>query len=381
MSDDGIEAESFRHVAGHLASGVAVITCVDAGGEPHGMTVSAVTSLSLHPPMMLVCLNQAAPTTSVVDAAGRFCINILRQGQETVARQFATPSTDKFQGVSCRPGITGAPVLESVLAWLECEVEETISGGTHQVLLARVLRAEATSGKPLTYFRGAFGEFGSTEDSGAYATLREFLLGGQWASEWLDESRLARDLGLGVGATDYALSRLTGEGLIRRGPQGWRPIDFSEEASLRAIDAQEALGLGVVEFTRQRGVPERAVDDMAAAFRLVRASARPGADASVLAGQAARFVEAFVGTARNQHLTDVSRRLHLFTMAASAQRGRSFENTDFVRAHGQLLDALRAEDFDAAREAVRLHAELARDRVRTVMHDVTSGVHQPVATT
>jgi 4-nitrophenol 2-monooxygenase / 4-nitrocatechol 4-monooxygenase, reductase component len=151
-----IDSEVFRHVIGHLPSGVAVVTTRD-GGRRFGMTASAVTSLSLQPPMLLVCINRQAPTCAAVSGAGVFGVNILGENDGALARWFAAPREDKFDGIATEETRSGLPMLRTALARLECRVTERVQGGTHTVFLAEVEGAEAGGGAPLAYFRGRFG--------------------------------------------------------------------------------------------------------------------------------------------------------------------------------------------------------------------------------
>jgi flavin reductase (DIM6/NTAB) family NADH-FMN oxidoreductase RutF len=154
-SSQRMNAELFRDVIGHFASGVTVITTTDRD-EPFGTTASAVTSLSLEPPMLLVCLNQSSSTGGAIHRARRFAVNILREDQVDLASRFATKSPDKFAGVALMAE-GSVPLLEGALAAIECSVREEVSAGTHTVFIAEVTRATATPGPPLAYFRGTFG--------------------------------------------------------------------------------------------------------------------------------------------------------------------------------------------------------------------------------
>ena len=146
----------FRDVIGRFASGVTVITTSADDGD-HGTTASAVSSLSMDPPMLLVCLNRTSDTRTAVLSSGVFGVNILAEDQAPVAAGFARKGTDKFAGIRVVRGRTGIPLVENALAHLECEVHETVTGGTHTVFLARVPDASGTDASPLTYFRGRFG--------------------------------------------------------------------------------------------------------------------------------------------------------------------------------------------------------------------------------
>src|SRR5687767_14765606 len=135
--------QTFRHVIGHFASGVTVLT-TRGDGEDVGATASAVSSLSLDPPMLLVCLNQRSSTQAAIQASGRFAVNILGEEQGVVAERFASSrGTDKFAGLTVERGEEGIPLLADALASCECRVSESVVAGTHRVFLSDVTRAVA----------------------------------------------------------------------------------------------------------------------------------------------------------------------------------------------------------------------------------------------
>lgn len=159
-----LDQDAFRHVIGHFASGVTVITTRDDDGRDYGMTANAVTSLSLDPPMLLACLNAASATCRAVSRTRAFAVNILAADQSALAARFARSGGDKFAGVPREYGPLGQPFLEGALACIECEVAEKVPGGTHLVFLVRAGYASARAGAPLTYFRGTFGRFARHQD-------------------------------------------------------------------------------------------------------------------------------------------------------------------------------------------------------------------------
>ena len=176
MTDDGsglrsLPIERFREVIGHFASGVTIITAL-RDGRVYGTTASAVTSLSLEPPMVLICMNKISETGGAISAIGRFAINILGEEHAELAVRFASKGDDKFAGVAATPGAYGEPLLDEALATLECRVVEDTTGGTHWVFLAEVDHASARPGTPLAYFRGEFGRFQRTAEQQA---LRDSL--------------------------------------------------------------------------------------------------------------------------------------------------------------------------------------------------------------
>src|ERR1700739_1346943 len=150
MPESELDPDVFREVVGHFMSGVTIITANAEGGD-YGMTASAVTSLSLNPPMMLVCLHTSSPTQQAISRSGAFAVNVLAEGQNELAKQFARRGEEQFAGVAIRRGAGGVPLLSDALAVLECRVGTDLTGGTHRVFFAHVARATARHGGPLAY--------------------------------------------------------------------------------------------------------------------------------------------------------------------------------------------------------------------------------------
>jgi 4-nitrophenol 2-monooxygenase / 4-nitrocatechol 4-monooxygenase, reductase component len=150
--------DAFREAVGHFTTGVAVITTSHAGIR-FGVTASAVSSLSMDPPMLLVCLNRRLATRDAVVEARHFAVNILAEDQAALAMQFATRAPDKFAGVRVAEGAHGVPLLEDALAHLQCTAVDPVDAATHTVFLAQVRDVQVRGGDPLAYFRGAFGRF------------------------------------------------------------------------------------------------------------------------------------------------------------------------------------------------------------------------------
>ena len=148
--------DRFRDVMGRFATGVTVVTASSPDG-PVGMTANAVCSLSLDPVLLLVCFDNQARTLPVVRDVGRFGVNVLRAGQEDLARLFASkaPEDAKFAGVP-HTVHDGIPVIEGVLAWVGCRLERLIPGGDHTIGIGAVEAAEAGEGEPLLWFRGEY---------------------------------------------------------------------------------------------------------------------------------------------------------------------------------------------------------------------------------
>jgi flavin reductase (DIM6/NTAB) family NADH-FMN oxidoreductase RutF len=152
-----IPADQFREVLGHFATGVTIVTTTNGDGRPTGLTASAFTSVSLEPPLVLVCVDHKAQSYPALIERGRFAVNILTTRDEDVSRRFATSRLDKFDGVPHRLGELGLPLLEGALAQLECVTVARHVEGDHTILVGRVERARSAPGEPLLYYRGRYG--------------------------------------------------------------------------------------------------------------------------------------------------------------------------------------------------------------------------------
>lgn len=155
-----VDPLEFRSIIGHLATGVTVITSA-AGEELQGMTANAVTSVSLDPVMMLVCVDKGTHTHRMLETGGVFTVNILGEHQEDVSRLFAKraePEVGTLRGQAFRRGETGSPILEDCLAFIECRVAEVLTGGDHSIFLGEVVNEGVVNDvKPLLFFRGRYG--------------------------------------------------------------------------------------------------------------------------------------------------------------------------------------------------------------------------------
>jgi flavin reductase (DIM6/NTAB) family NADH-FMN oxidoreductase RutF len=151
-----ISSFELRRVMGHFATGLTVVTTVSAEGEPSGLTANAVASVSLNPPLVLVCVDKTAESHPHFTASKVFTINILNEQQENVSRRFAGKGPDKFVGVACRPGANQAPILDGVLAYIECRLVAAYEGGDHTIYLGEVEEASTQEGRPLLFFRGGY---------------------------------------------------------------------------------------------------------------------------------------------------------------------------------------------------------------------------------
>ncbi|HVA81283.1 MAG TPA: flavin reductase family protein [Candidatus Binataceae bacterium] len=155
-----IEKNELRRVMGHFATGVTVITSIRASGEMHGLTANAFSSVSLVPPLLLICVDKKAESYPCFDESKVFTINVLASDQEALSRKFAVSGGNKFEGVSYRVGANGVPILDGTIAYLECKLAGTMDAGDHTVYLGEIEQAEAREAKPLLFFRGGYRELG-----------------------------------------------------------------------------------------------------------------------------------------------------------------------------------------------------------------------------
>jgi 3-hydroxy-9,10-secoandrosta-1,3,5(10)-triene-9,17-dione monooxygenase reductase component len=161
-ASSAVDGARFRQVLGHFPTGVTVVTASTDEG-PVGLCVGSFTSVSLHPPLVAFCAGDSSTSYPRIEAAGHFCVNILAEEQEEVARVFADKGDDKFAGIGWRPSVvTGAPVINDVLAWIDCRIEAIHEAGDHWIVVGRALDLEiGHEGGPLVFFRGGFGRYSS----------------------------------------------------------------------------------------------------------------------------------------------------------------------------------------------------------------------------
>ena len=152
-----IDDARFRQAMGHFASGVTVVTTASTG-ELYGMTVSSFSSLSLNPPLVLICIDKSVPSHDMIRDSGRFVVNILEERQEHLSRRFAATANDKFKGVAWHSGQLGLPVLDNTLAAIECRLRDALDGGDHTIFVGEVVDAEVREGAPLLYYRRGYRE-------------------------------------------------------------------------------------------------------------------------------------------------------------------------------------------------------------------------------
>ncbi|HYT03976.1 MAG TPA: flavin reductase family protein [Gemmatimonadales bacterium] len=152
----GVDPAQFRQLLGRFATGVTVLTTRDREGRPIGMTASSVASVSLHPPLVLVSVDKSNDMHAALKAAQRFVLNVLAADQEAISRRFALDHPDRFDGIGYHETKHGIPVLDGVLASIECEKSGDAPGGDHSVFFGLVTGGAVTNRSPLLYYRGAY---------------------------------------------------------------------------------------------------------------------------------------------------------------------------------------------------------------------------------
>jgi flavin reductase (DIM6/NTAB) family NADH-FMN oxidoreductase RutF len=155
-----MDSAEFKRVLGHWASGVAIVTTMTPDGRACGLTASSFASLSIDPFLVLVCVEKNADTHDCIRASGSFAVNILGHEDERIARRFAAWEVDrKFDGLAHHPEVSGSPVLDVALGWVDCRLHAEYEGGDHTIFVGEVLAGNATEGSPLLYYRGGYGRF------------------------------------------------------------------------------------------------------------------------------------------------------------------------------------------------------------------------------
>jgi flavin reductase (DIM6/NTAB) family NADH-FMN oxidoreductase RutF len=155
VGQGGLNAEGFKLVMRNIASSVAVIT-VEHEGRKHGMTATAVCSVSATPPTILIVVNRSARTHPIISEARRFTVNILAVHQVELAGRFSEKHPDPFDGIGHRTATYGGPILEDAAAYVECETQAEMQAGSHTIFIGTVMDGNATESPPLLYHKGEY---------------------------------------------------------------------------------------------------------------------------------------------------------------------------------------------------------------------------------
>ena len=153
----GHDSRTLRDALGCFATGVTVVTCLDDGGQPAGITVNSFTSVSLDPPLLLVCVHKLAAAADPLTTASHFAVNVLQNEQQPASITFSTRVEDRFGSTPWSCGEVGSPILKDSLCVFECERYGVHDGGDHHILVGQVMKASFDAGlDPLLYFRGRY---------------------------------------------------------------------------------------------------------------------------------------------------------------------------------------------------------------------------------
>ncbi|OBQ64500.1 alpha/beta fold hydrolase [Mesorhizobium erdmanii] len=168
-SETGFDSGEFRRALGSFLTGVTIVTTIGPEGEPRGFTANSFTSVSLDPPLVLVCIAHKALGHPIFATAKSFAINVLNEDQKAASGIFASKATDKFAAVAWQPGRTGSPVLDGSVASFDCDLERLIDAGDHSILIGRVRNFAHNAAQPLGYCRGAYVTPGLSQEALAAA--------------------------------------------------------------------------------------------------------------------------------------------------------------------------------------------------------------------
>ena len=155
-----VSSDEFRRACGRFATGVSIASVLDAEGGPHGLTVSSFTSVSLEPPLILICLGHAVTVIDHFRAAKYFGINILTADQRDLSERFARKGEDRFNGLRRERGSTGVPLIPGLLGSIVCEIRQRIPSGDHDIFVGEVVATRVGEGSPLIYFGSRYRELG-----------------------------------------------------------------------------------------------------------------------------------------------------------------------------------------------------------------------------
>jgi flavin reductase (DIM6/NTAB) family NADH-FMN oxidoreductase RutF len=338
----------------HFASGVTVIT-TRYEGDDFGATASAFTSLSLDPPMVLACLFRGAATERAIGRSGRFGINILRDDQGPIAERFAARRRDRFDALDIRYGDLGVPLIEGALAHVECRVAEQVVGGTHTVFLGHATRAVANEGRPLAYYRGAFGHVLLGDDAAAYAALRAQIVSGALASgDELSVPLLCQSLGADEPSIAGTLARLVRERYVARHPDGRYTVrGLDRRAILDMISACRTIEIGVAETTVGW------VDD--ADLRAWEHTAHTACGADLRTSDASSsFMEGMIAFSGNPRLAEHYRELSPVGVGELLRPISAELEAAEVANHVAIVDGYRRGDVQAVVSLINQHARRLR---------------------
>lgn len=363
-----VDSELFRNVISHFTSGVTIIT-TEHEGEKYGITASAVASLSLDPPSLIVCVNQQTGTCHAISKTKKFAVNILHEGQGELAFKFARPQTDKFDGTAYEYGELDIPVLNDALAHVECNVIEEVVGGTHKIFIGEVSTAGFEDKEPLAYYRGKFGYFKPYENERAYREIRKRILERSLPVDSpINVAALQREYDVPTQVIHYTLAKLEGEGLVSQTENSLYVINpLNVELLNEVLDTRAILEISAIEKT----VGNLTKEELSELRKRVEHTALKDNNTN----NASKYTEAnislhdyTVALAKNPTLLNTYRRLTAETVMSYALQKAIESNNPTARAelttlyndHVELLEAYEENDVEKAKKVIIRHTEEAK---------------------
>ncbi|KND60567.1 Nitrilotriacetate monooxygenase component B [Candidatus Burkholderia verschuerenii] len=170
--EQAIDIAEFRRALGAFVTGVTVVTTIQPDGSPRGFTANSFTSVSLDPPLILVCIAKTASSHAIFSATDHFAVSVLAEGQKAVSGVFASKSADKFAQVDWHARVTGAPLMKGAAASFDCKTHDVVDAGDHIILIGRVVDFAHTTSSPLGYCRGAYVNFSLSQEALSAAGAR-----------------------------------------------------------------------------------------------------------------------------------------------------------------------------------------------------------------
>ena len=151
-----IDSHSFRRACSKFATGVTIAAVIAPDGRPHGLTVNSFTSVSLSPPMVLICIDHNTKVLDYFLKAPSFGVSILSEAQQGISNLFAARGENRFRKTAWHAGKSGAPLIDGALATFDCEVDRIVEAGDHAIFIAKVRALAAEDGRPLLYFASGY---------------------------------------------------------------------------------------------------------------------------------------------------------------------------------------------------------------------------------
>lgn len=352
----------FRDVMGRFASGVTIITTRN-GGEDYGATVSAVSSLTDDPPMLLVCLNVSSNTGQAVKDSGKLVVNVLAEDSGPIAYRFASKEPDKFSLTPFERGVDDLPLIAGSIAHFECEVEEVVRGGTHYVFLARVRKVHSYQGDPLAYFRGSFGRMEMNTDAVTLSSVRDYVVSRVTEESLpIDAEVVAEELQLEIGRTFNALIALTREGIVSRKGTTFTVEPIPDSVLFDYYSAKLSIELGVAAQT-----VGKVSDEQLAEFRRLMEATLEYVDGDRFTDTEgwietnAAFHEYMVGFADSVIIEETYKGLRLPSVERRAISEMTRATAELINDHRAILEGYEAGDVDRVLQTLIMHAKRPRE--------------------